>query len=260
MDEGYLDNSIDATYIIHLEGNQKRLKNIHTQINKYPVTKLNYILFNKGYTKCNKNLPQQLPAVDLIDAFLTIFKDAKEKKYDNILILEDDFFYDENIKNKKIQDEINTFLNMNKHKEFMYYLGCIPYLQLPLSTHNRLLLSTGTHACIYSNPLYEKILNKDVYSCFSHLLTPDWDYYCNRYVIRYTYYKPLCYQLFPDTKNSKEWKKNFFNFGFLIKYILDGLFLNKQIYPGYNYCYLISKLQTILFILLLCFILIRVLY
>jgi hypothetical protein len=93
MDKGYLDDSVDATYIIHLEGNKERLINIHTQINKYPITKLNYILLNKGYKKCDKQLPYQLPAVDLIDAFLTIFKDAKEKKYDNIII-----------KNKNIAD------------------------------------------------------------------------------------------------------------------------------------------------------------
>jgi len=260
LDEGYLDDSVDATYIIHLEGNKERLQNIHLQLHKYHVTKLNYIVVNKGYKKCDKDLPQQVPAVDLIDAFLTVFKDAKEKKYNNILVLEDDFFYDKCIKDPKIHNEINTFLNKNKDKEVMYYLGCIPYLQIPLSTHNRLLLSTGTHACIYTKPLYEKILKDDIYSHFSSLMNPDWDYYCNRYIVRYTYYTPLCYQLFPNTQNSKHWEKNFFNFGVVIKYMLDGLLLNTQVYPGYNYCYLISKLQLFIVILLLCVILINVIY
>jgi hypothetical protein len=261
MDEGYLGDSVDATYIIHLEGNKERLNNIYTQINRYPVTKLNYILLNKGYKKCDKQLPKQLPSVDLLHAFLTIFKDAKQKQYDNILILEDDFFYDECIKDKKIHHEINTFLNTNKHKEFMYYLGCTPFLQIPsLSIHNRLLLSGGTHACIYSQPLREDILQKNIYSYFSSKVTPDWDIYCNSFIKqRYMYYKPLCYQLFPTTENSKNWKNDIFNPGCISGYILDGLLLNKQVYPGYNILYIISKIQFIILFLLLCIILKKIL-
>jgi hypothetical protein len=260
IDEGYLDDSVDATYIIHLEGNKERLQNIHTQLHKYPLTKLNYILLNKGYKKCNKELPHKLPAVDLIDSFLTIFKDAKEKNYNNILILEDDFFYDECIKDKKIQDEINVFLNDNKNKKIIYHLGCIPFLQIPsLTPHNRILISIGMHSCIYTRPLRETILNHDIYSYFSSIMSPDWDIYCNFCTTRYMYYKPLCYQLFPNTQNSKQWAKNFFNFGAIIKYLLNGLYLNKQIYPGYNYCYLVSNLQLILFVILLSIMIISLL-
>ena len=250
MDEGYLDNSVDATYIIHLEGNQKRLQNIYTQLYKYPVTKLNYIVMNKGYKKCDKKLPEQLPSVDLIDAFLTVFKDAKIKKYNNILILEDDFFYDESIKDTKIHDEINTFLNKNKHEKIIYYLGCIPFLHIPsLTPHNKLLFSIGTHACIYTLPIREHILNCDIYSYFQNI-TPDWDVYCNFFTTRYMYYRSLCYQLFPNTENSKHWAKKIFNGGYLIKYLLNGLVLDIQQQPGYNYCYAISKLQFIFFLLL----------
>jgi len=256
FDHGYLDESVDATYIIHLEGNKKRLNNIYTQIHTHPLTKLNYILMNKGYKKCNKNLPTYSSANDLIDSFLTIFKDAKEKKYNNILILEDDFFYDSCIKDTKIHDEINMFMNNKKHEKCIYQLGCIPFLQIPsLSFHNRLLLSCGMHACIYSQPIREHILNNDIYSQFK-ILPYDWDVYCNLYTTRYTYYKPLCYQLFPNTENSKQWEKYFFKFGLLFKYLFHGLLLDTTIYPGYEYCYLLSKIHFI-FILLLILIIIR---
>jgi hypothetical protein len=250
FDYGFLDKSVDATYVIHLEGNQNRLTNIYTQLNKYPLTKINYILFNKGYKVCDKNLPLQVPSVDLIDSFLTILKDAKEKQYNNILILEDDFFYDKNIKNIKIQNDINTFLNDNKNKEFMYSLGSIPYLQTPFFTHNQLFFSTGCHAVIYTKSIQEKILSNDIYSYFK-FLTPDWDIYSNLYCTRYTYYKPLCYQLFPNTENSKHWERYIFNLGYIIKKLFCGFLLNKDHYPGYNYFYIISKIQFIIIIIIL---------
>jgi hypothetical protein len=94
---GLLDDAIDATYIIHLEGNG-RYEDILKQLELYQPTKIVYIVFNKGYTKCQKDENIVLPAHDLVDAFLQIFKDAKHKNYDNILILEDDFIFSEKIK------------------------------------------------------------------------------------------------------------------------------------------------------------------
>ena len=43
-----LFNNVDATYIIHLEGNTERYKNITEQLEMYQPTKIVHILFNKG--------------------------------------------------------------------------------------------------------------------------------------------------------------------------------------------------------------------
>lgn len=87
--KGLLDNAVDATYIIHLEGNG-RYDDIMNQLESYHPTKEVYIIFNKGYKKCKKDKHITLPAYDLIDAFLQAFKHAKNQNYNNILILEDD--------------------------------------------------------------------------------------------------------------------------------------------------------------------------
>ena len=79
---------VEATYIIHLQGNG-RYESIIDQLHKYPISKKVYIVLNKGYKKCKKNAAIIKPPLDLIDAFLEIFNHAKNKK--NILILEDDF-------------------------------------------------------------------------------------------------------------------------------------------------------------------------
>ena len=51
---GLLDDAVDATYIIHLEGNG-RYEDILKQLHLNQPTKIVYIVFNKGYTKCQKD-------------------------------------------------------------------------------------------------------------------------------------------------------------------------------------------------------------
>jgi hypothetical protein len=52
-ESGFLDATVDVTYIIHLE-NSQRYDNIIKQLEKYKPTKLVYILKNKGFSKCHK--------------------------------------------------------------------------------------------------------------------------------------------------------------------------------------------------------------
>ena len=63
FEEGIFDRSTDATYIIYLEGNGRH-DTIMQQLEKYHPTKLVYIVFNKGYKNCKKNLKRDLPKYD----------------------------------------------------------------------------------------------------------------------------------------------------------------------------------------------------
>ena len=53
-DVGILDNSVDATYIIHLKHNG-RYEHIQEQLKEYHPTKTVYIVYNEGFKKCEKN-------------------------------------------------------------------------------------------------------------------------------------------------------------------------------------------------------------
>jgi hypothetical protein len=256
--KGLLDDEVNATYIIHLEGNG-RYEHIMSQLESYHPTKEVYILFNKGYKKCKKDEHIKLPAHDLIDAFLHVFKHAKNENYDNILILEDDFIFTEKIKKTSTQQDICTFLNNNKDKDYHYFLGCLPFLQLPCtidSKHFINICSGGTHAVIYTKKNRERLLKvnqKDI---------TDWDYYSFTHSRRYTYCQPLCYQLFPDTDNSNNWHKDnyiFHMFLKLVKKILNNFFkLDTQIEPGYSIFYLYSKIFPFILLTLLILILVIV--
>jgi hypothetical protein len=250
-DNGMFQKSVDATYIVHLENNG-RLHDINKQLELFHPTNTVYIVFNKGYTKCNKILIEQTPPHDLIDTFLFIFKDSNEKGYKNILILEDDFIFTEKIYQSNHLTNINDFLNQKKEEKFLYYLGCLLWLQLPYNEHTVLnLISTGSHSIIYSYSARQDLLEKKKIPIY------DWDIYNNLFTgnTRYVYKEPLCYQLCPITENSKHWK-TFFNIDLSRMYI-NYAQLDVKIENGYSNTYIFSKILgyilIILFLLLLFF-------
>lgn len=248
--EGLL-TSIDATYIIHLKDNG-RIKEIENQLREYQPSKTIYMVINQGYKKCEKRLYDQKPAYDLIDAFLQIFRHSLHNHYNNILILEDDFMFSNKIKEESIRKEIDEFITTKSTDKFVYYLGCIPYLQsVGFTNHNRLYLSGGTHACIYSKRMREHVLRDHKQENII-----DWDVFNTMNILhydRYTYSQPLCYQLFPETENAKHWF-NPLGMADMIKYMNTILSLNTQAEPGYSYFYLFSKFLYILLLVTMCII------
>jgi len=246
-------NTIDATYIIHLENNG-RLENIMKSLSNYHITNTVYIVFNKGYKKCKKKDFIINPPYDLVDAFINIFNHANSMNYNNILVLEDDFIFSKEIKNRKHINNINKFLNKHNNESFQYYLGCVPLLLIPYDYYNYKQVSSGTHAVIYSKKMRDIILKKEQKKIV------DWDFFnnYNLFKYRYTYYKPLCYQLFPETENSKYWfaNNNLLKIPLLIvsnfiKYIYKLLKMDIMEEPGFSYFYIFGKLMFYIILLVL---------
>ena len=250
FNDGLLTKSIDATYIIHLEGNGS-YDHIQKQLIEYHPTNIIYILFNKGYKKSKKKDFINSPPLDLVDAFLEIFKHANNKNYNNILILEDDFIFSDKIKEEEHINNINNTLNNLGNINFMYLLGCIPYAQVPYDFYNYRILSTGTHAIVYSKTNRIKTLE------INQQEIKDWDFYNNKNINRFTYYTPLCYQLFPVTDNSKLWCKDINKFLYLISKIVQKIFkflnLDTNVEPGTSIFYFLSKYIVIIILSIILF-------
>ena len=251
---GLLQNCVDATYVIHLENNG-RYEDILDQLKEYQLSQIEYIVFNKGYLNCNKEKYIDTPPKDLVDTNLTIFEHANQHKYENILILEDDFIFNEEIKKKSVREEICSFINKKKEKNFIYFLGCIPTFIYPASMdwkHYRG-FSLAMHACIFSKKCRMELLKIDKKKIM------DWDGYlnCQFSTYRYIYHKPLCYQLIPDTENKKHWgSENIISYYFfmpLMKIIYKKLKLNDQTEPGYTYFYIFSKIIFWIFLIFVFF-------
>jgi hypothetical protein len=228
---GFFDNSIGATYVIHLEGNG-RLDSIKNQLKEYIPSKKIYILHNKGFKTGLK--PDYITATsqDLDDAYVTCFKHSQNKHFKNILILEDDFIFDKNINNTEITDDINQFiLKKTDEKEiFIYYLGCIPItIQEYSNKHFKCLSGWVTHSIIYSEQfvkfvLEDSQLQEDIFNNYI-----GWDNFIEKYSQKNTYFKRylykdcLCYQPFTETENSKIWYTKLFNNKFINTIIQENI-------------------------------------
>jgi hypothetical protein len=236
------NDTIDATYVLHLSGNG-RLPDVLSQLNNIRPTEKLYILHNKGFKNCEKNLYKQLPRYDLIDSIKTIFEHSQYNNYNNILILEDDFIFNEQIKDKNNICNITCFVNKNKNNQLLYSLGSLPFLMIPIeptfTTFNS--LSAGMHCCIYNKNYIQTLLCK----MNNGLIIDDWDVYN---ACKYNYYKPLCFQIFPNTDNRKSWPSYFF-ISHLFSYLIRLLNLDNDYYPGYYIMYFIAYLNMVLILL-----------
>ena len=246
-----LYSSIDVTYIVHLEGNG-RLANIEKQLELVYPTRVVYILFDKGFKKCKKNIRIENTQYDITHANIKIFKHAKENNYSNILIMEDDFIFNPNIVNKEHVRNIDTFIRENDKGRFIYHLGASPYLVFPRNTYTYYSLSAATHATIFTRSAQDFIVNYD-----SKIGIDDWEWFLVGNIIRYVYYTPLCHQTFPNTENKANWKISTFVMYITDKYIEFTNF-DVQPEPGTSYLYLIAKILSFILFLCLVYILYKV--
>ena len=113
--------------------------------------------------------------------------------------------------------------------------------------------SLTTHAIIYSKKARSKITD------FSD---KHWDVIVEKNVgSRFLYHKPLCYQLFPETENKKEWKDKDSGFVTFIKNaFIKGLLLDKQAEWGFAFLYFLSKLIMLIIMIVFLFIIYLVCY
>jgi len=251
--DGLLNDSVDATYILHLENNG-RINFILDQLKKYHPTNLVFILFNKGYKKCDKNKYIKNSMYDIIDANLEIFKHAYNKNYNNILILEDDFIFDYKILNKYHIKNINEFIINKFNEDFIYHLGCQPILYRPFDSNNNLLyFGTGMHASIFSKKFRNIFLKQDI------SLISDWDFYLNVKTKRYFYKEALSYQYIIETENSKNYP-SYFGLTKISNVFIKILKLDTDPINGYYKIYILSKIFSILIFFIFIIIILYLLY
>lgn len=259
---GIFDNFIDITYIITLEGNGRK-ENIKNQLLKYIPTKKIYIVYNKGYKNCEKKLYKNIPAYDLIDTNLNILKHSIKNNFNNILILEDDFIFNDNVNNINIINNIELFIEKNKNETFYFNLGPTPILFYPnINICNPIfkgIYSGSAHSIIFNKKIQYEILKKSIidknFKKYLH-----WDSFIFSNYNNYFYKIPLCYQIYSITENQQYWfgdDKNSFTNIYMSKIVIflnKLLCLDKKPEPGFTILYNISFLinySIFIFILLM---------
>ena len=242
--QGFLDEFVDATYIITMIDSYDRHNNFNKQLEEYQPTKQIFILYNYGYKKCKKILKENTTSYDIIDANTQILYHSVKNNFNNILILEDDFIFDPKIKEKKIIDEIKIFFELNSNKNICFNLGAIPILFLPNVNINDNIFKSyyalAAHANIYNKNI-QHFLIKKINDLQNDNYIKHWDYFITKFNYIYFYKKALCYQLFPETENQKVWapKTNIYSriCNFILMNSIKLLNIDKKIQPGYDNLY-----------------------
>jgi GR25 family glycosyltransferase involved in LPS biosynthesis len=233
-EKGMFDNYIDMVYLITMEDSPRR-EHYMNQINKYIPHKNITIQYNKGFKLCKKNLLKQNTMYDINDAYYHVFLNVLQNNYKNIIIFEDDFFFDDTI-NQYIVDDIGKFITNTPYH--LYNLGRIYHVSVPnlLSpSHLKVYYTASAHGVIYNRDYayyFIKKYEKGIYQ------QPDitWN---ELSVIKYTYYKPLCFQLFENTENIQNWESYDY-----IKPIIKFLRLDKEHRFGFNIANILSYIVS----------------
>jgi len=247
FENGLLDNIIDAVYIITLE-NSSRINDVYIQINDLRLCKRNIVQINKRYTEYyNNNLYKQTTYYHLLYNNIEIFKHANTNNYNNILVLEDDFIFTNNIKCNKTIKDLQYFINNTKFN--LIYLGNIPIIYIPIKYDNfyYVIFNGQAHSIIYSKNGRDIIINQyNKNKNIKYLTYEHHDMWYNSFINnRYFYYKPICYQVLENTENSISWNNSISNF------IINIFSLNKKNSNNYNNYYTFTYILHIVFIIII---------
>lgn len=208
ISEGIFDNIIDCCYVLVME-NSEREKTVQKRLSKYgyPCKHIR-IQYNKGFHNCDKELKEQKSNYDIIHAYNNVFKDASNNKYNNIMILEDDFIFTDKIQDQNvIQDIEKLYDNMEVN---LFNLGPTLFIYNPLyllyKKNNcvKSFFAPLAHGSIYSRKFYEKFLEEYRLNNITH---SHFDYHFNSFFTNgiYTHKNLLCIQSLSVTENSNNW-------------------------------------------------------
>lgn len=195
---GLFDKWIDMCYILTME-NSDRMPKFMKQLDKYNLLSKCTIQVNKGYKDCKKHLYKQSSIQDLNESYYKVFQNAKENNYKNIMVLEDDFFFED--LNENIAESIGTFIANNYYH--IYNLGPLGHISIPsFDVHHKSIVLTTAHGVIYSNHYVDYYINN-----YLDAMKYNPDLYWNKAeIIKYKYYKPLCFQTFPNKSSQDHWE------------------------------------------------------
>jgi len=196
FNEGLFDNFIDITFVITMK-DSLRTEKIIEEIRRVKPSKKVVIVYNSGYKNCKKTLYKKKvtnSAQDLVHAYKYIFNISQE--YNNILILEDDAKFSDEIFESKHINNIETFINNNIFNT--YSLGSIKLVAQLFGTHQRCYVKSATHAMIFSKE-YRKNIN---FNTIFHIdILTNAPFNINGWI----YYKTLVGQVCEKTENSEIW-------------------------------------------------------
>nr|WRJ69463.1 hypothetical protein TetV2_00014 [Oceanusvirus sp.] len=225
---GTFDAAADVCYLLCMD--DERREAAIANLDRFRPCRRCVIQTNKGYLRCDKGLARDTSLCDIVDAYAAAFRHADLNGHGNVLVLEDDFFFDP--EEREIVEEcagyVASFVNS---REFdTYNLGKAMSICVPATTdlrHFRSLYVGTSHAVIYSAAFRAKYAERYA-SNPGKMCDMGLDLWWNTEgFANYAYRRAVCYQLFPMTENRRHWGTPPINLGIRI------LGLERSHVPGY---------------------------
>ena len=192
---------VHACYLLTME-NSSRTGRAIEEFQKHGLTPELIVQVNKGYKQCAKaNLYSNNPAYDLAHALRHVFQDALDKRFERILVLEDDFFFEKPLAPDTVH-EIQTFLrDSNPH---VYNLGytCLSPPWDTFNSHPNCLITLAAHAVIYNSEYMRYVLSLTEQDWRHHNGAVDQVWH-RRGIRRHSYKEPLVFQPVTATDNAR---------------------------------------------------------
>jgi hypothetical protein len=254
---GIFDGFVDATYIITMEGSQ-RSKDLYKKLKEFNPTKTVYISHNKGFKKCNKILYDKKVYFDVINSYFNVFYDSYKKKYNNILLLEDDYEFDLELVNQDTINHIHTFFKKRIGQSFFYNIGAIPPLFIPILIDNHHYMGIQTlpnHSVIYTRKIQDDIVMNIIKPVEKVKFFDSW---ISKKYTGYFYKYPFCYQTFPATDQSSEWKLPLWDN--CVTPIVKMIGLDQNSKPGFQRAYMISMVINYFLFIIFTIVLLLVIF
>jgi glycosyl transferase, family 25 len=146
--------------------------------------------WNKNFCKFynNKNWDKyRIGSLGCMLSHIKIYKDVIEKKYEYVLILEDDSFFNEKFNLNEVINDIEKYKDDNFG---IFYLGC---------THNKnpIHIEKNIYKCVYSNTTHAYIISK---KCINFILDNinNYDKEIDTFLSNYVQKKFNCYCFYPS--------------------------------------------------------------
>lgn len=234
---GIFDSFVDATYIITMEGSDRE-KELYQKLKEFNPTRVVYISHNKGFKKCNKILYEKKVYYDVINSYHNVFYHSRKNNYNNILLLEDDYEFDLELTTQSVANNIKQFFDKHRNETFFYNIGAIPPMFIPIlldKYHYMGIQTLPNHSVIYTRQIQNDILHNIIKPTEKVKFFDSW---LSKKYRGYFYKYPICYQTFPTTDQSSEWKLPLWDSYVtpVVKYIR----LDKNAKPGFSNAYKIT--------------------
>jgi hypothetical protein len=241
------ESVIDATYILHLDGNGRE-PSIRNQLVQFRPTRRVYLVRSQGYKKCTPDPWIHSATQDLTATNCFAFQHALKNGYDKVLVLEDDFQFVDRVLDPAVRASVARFLGtLQGGSVAKYALGSYPFMITHCSwdLEHYYGVYVQSHAIVYTRGFMKSILAANPEQL---PLLFDWNGMAN-----YLYGEPLCYQLLSQTENrAASWSNPLLD-------LWISLFELDQKPDGYAFVYLLAKWWWIVLLLLFfCLVLFRV--